>query len=490
MRSSRGAIALASFLGWVGVAWVGGGFGGSAAEAKPIAPAILCDSYADAPVCLGGTPACTFCHTTPPARNAFGRELEAALLPGQARPLSDPDFASGLPIALVYVASADADGDAFTNEEEILAGTYPADPKSVPAEAGCPTSSEANGGFDVCNWDPRYVFRKVHLDFCGETLPYDRLKAFDQLDDKTAEIHAALDRCLDSEHWLGADGVLYRLAHEKIRPVQSIKSGAGPGDIPLGNYDDDYALFVWTQIDDHDAREVLTAQYFVRRTGPTSYESYQATPLQEVNQRGVLEAQLVVPDRRAGMLTTRWNFVLNTMFTAVPRTTAAQAYRAYLGYDIARMEGLEDVANEPADYDQKGVTAPACKVCHATLDPLTYPFTRYSGFNGGTPFSYVPNRMNNMADGLSDPLRQTPEAGVIFGQRVADLRAWAAVAASSDAFAKATVLDYWQKIIGELPRPTEQAEADALWRSFEDEHQYGVERMLHDLIMTEAYGVP
>ncbi len=467
-----------------GLLWSG------SALAKPIGPTVLCGEYPDAPVCLGGQPACTFCHTTPPARNAFGRSVEAELLPGTPRPLSDALYAEGLPAALHAVEGLDSDGDGFTNLDEITGGTYPADPKSIPGKAGCPASSEANAGYDVCRWDARYVFEKVHVDFCGDTVTYDQLKSFAGLADPIAEIHATLDRCLDSEAWLGKDGALYRIAHRKIKPVQSIKSGEGAGDIPLGDYDDDYALFVWTQIDNHDAREVLTAKYFVRRTGPTSYQPYMSTPLEEVNQRGFDVAQLVVPDRRSGMLTTRWNFVLNTMFTAVPRTTAAQAYRAYLGLDIARSEGLASVDGEPVDYDRKGVTQPLCARCHATLDPLTYPFTRYSGFNGGTPFSYVPNRMNNLADGASDPLRQTPEAGVIFGRTVANLNEWAQVAADSDQFAQATVLDYWRHLLGEPPRPTEMAEFEQLWTSFKSDHQYGVERMLHDLIMTEAYGVP
>ena len=84
------------------------------------------------------------------------------------------------------------------------------------------------------------------------------------------------------------------------------------------------------------------------------------------------------------MITTAWFFVINTMFTAVPRTTAAQAYRSYLGYDIARSEGLiEPPAGTPLiDYDQKGVTEEECAVCHRTLDPLSYAFTRYKGLIG------------------------------------------------------------------------------------------------------------
>lgn len=465
---------------------------GATAFAKPIAPSLVCTQYPEAPVCIGGQPACTFCHTTPPARNAFGAQVEAELLPDKERPLSDADFSTGLPAALAAVEAKDADGDTYTNLDELLAGTYPADKDSVPAADGCPTSSDANGGYDVCNYDARYVYKKLHLDFCGTTVAYDRLKAFEVLEDKDAEIQDALGRCLDSEHWRGQDGVLYRLAHKKIRPAQSIKSGAGAGDLPLADYDDDYYLFVYTQTDDRDARELLTAQYFVEAEAgpPTVYRTYQRTPFQDLQQRGAQVAQLVDADRRAGMLTTRWNLMFNTMFTPIPRTTAAQAYRAYLGLDIARMEGLEDVPNEPADYDQKGVQAEACRRCHATLDPLTYPFTRYSGFNGGTPFSYAPNRMNNMANGRNDPLRDTPEAGVLFGQQVDDLVQWANVAANSDQFAKATVLDYWQLLLGEPPRPTEQEAFDRLWRNLETEHDYSVERMLRELVTTEAYGVP
>jgi hypothetical protein len=459
------------------------------ALAKPAAPAVFCARYPGSPVCAGGQPACTFCHTTPPARNAYGAAVSEALLPGAPRPLADDAFASGLAAALAEVEGDDVDGDGAANLDEIFAGTYPADRDSVPAEGGCPTSSKTNGGFDVCNSDPAYVFRKLHLDFCGTTLAYDRIAAFELIEDKSGEIHAALDRCLDSEYWRGKDGVLYKIAHKKIRPVQSIKSGEGAGDIPLGNYDDDYALFVYTQIDDHDARELLTAQYFVRASG-TEYTAAPRPPLEELQQRGFLEAQLVEIPRRAGMLTTRWNFVLNTMFTPIPRTTAAQAYRAYLGMDIARMEGLADVAGEPRDYDQKGVQAEACARCHATLDPLTYPFTRYAGFTGGVPFTYAPQRMDNLSENFFDPLRQTPEAGVIFGTRVANLLEWATVAANSEAFAKALVMDYWRYFLREAPRPTEQAEFDRLWRDLMTTHQYGVERMLHDLIETEAYGVP
>ena len=83
-----------------------------------------------------------------------------------------------------------------------------------------------------------------------------------------------------------------------------------------------------------------------------------------------------------------------------------------------------------------------------------------------------------------------PEAGSIFGQPVADLNEWVQVAANSDYFAKATVGDYWKLLLGHNPNDREQGEFEQLWRDLRGRHNYGVEKMLHDLIDTEAYGVP
>ena len=102
------------------------------AAAKPIGPAVFCSINSSAPVCQGQQPACTFCHTAPPERNAFGTAVAAALLPGTARPLSDAQFTMNLGAALSAVAEADSDGDGTKNGEEIMAGTLPADPASKP----------------------------------------------------------------------------------------------------------------------------------------------------------------------------------------------------------------------------------------------------------------------------------------------------------------------------------------------------------------------
>ena len=84
----------------------------------------------------------------------------------------------------------------------------------------------------------------------------------------------------------------------------------------------------------------------------------------------------------------------------------------------------------------------------------------------------------------------TPESGVLFGEPVADLVEWAAVAADSEAFRRATVRDYWRLLFHEEPRVTEQGDFGQLVADFGEVHNYRVERMLHALIDTEAYGAP
>ncbi|MBI4818372.1 MAG: hypothetical protein HY791_19055 [Deltaproteobacteria bacterium] len=392
-------------------------------------------------------------------------------------------FKDALPAALRNVETADADGDAFTNLEEIQAGNFPGNPEShPPLTVGCPPRVR-NPYYDVCFYDPRVVFRKVGLDFCGKSPSFEDLELFASFDEtqKSAALEAKLDECLDSDHWIGQDGALWKLAHRKIRPLEAIKLGAVRNSssfrIPLADYDDDYALFVYTQTDDRDARDVLTGNYFVRRSG-TNY-----------TKAASLLTQSVPTARRAGMLTTKWNLVYHIMFTPLPRTAAAQAYRAYLGLDIAKQDGLDPVDGEPVDYDAKGVTNPTCAVCHSTLDPLSYPFSRYQGLTDFPFGTYDGGRMGRFTSEDTPRIGETPEQGVIFGQAVADLVGWARVAADSDAFAKATVADYWSLLVGDPPG-VDDAEFIQLWRDFATTHQYRVESMLRDLIRTEAYGEP
>ncbi len=469
---------------------------GATAWAMPPAPATFCELYSDAPACAQGAAQCTTCHTVPPALNLYGGQISDSLLVGDARPLTEAGFREGLPAALSTVEELDADGDGFTNLAELLAGSDPALPSVVPVslDGVCDATGFRPSGLDVCAFDPAYVFKKIRIDFCGIAPTYEEMQAFDGTPDA---LHAALDECLDSEFWRGKDGVVWNLANRKIKPIQAIKSGAGAGPIPLADYDDDYNFFVYVNTDDRDARDLLTAQYFVERSdNPTVYTEWNRTPIQDINVRDYLVAQAVVNGRRAGMVTHRWFLMSNTMFTGIPRTTAAQAYRSYLGFDIARLEGLSPVAGEPKDYDNKGVQREECAICHSTLDPLTYPFSTYEGIGGGAdigevvPFIYNPGRIARFREVDGDSVANTPEAGVLFGEPVANLKEWGQVASNSDPFAQAIVADFWKLLLGDGPQPNELAEYERVWRRLMEEHEYRTEKMLHDLVMTEAYGVP
>ncbi|MBL4633914.1 MAG: hypothetical protein JKY56_08575 [Kofleriaceae bacterium] len=402
-------------------------------------------------------------------------------MPGMPRPLLVEDYTMALPAALIAVEDIDSDVDSFTNIQEIIAGSFPGDPFSNPEALECPEVG-ANEFYQVCQYDPEYTYRKVMLDFCGQSPSYDDLLSFRDLD--TAEqldaLDQVLDACLDSEFWLGKNGELWQLAHRKIRPVGSLKSGEDSGSFPASDYYDDYNLFVWSQTDNRDSRELLLADYFVSRTtSPTEYVMVDNLP----------GSQKMQVERRAGLLTTDWVSLYNIMFTAVPRTAAAQAYRAFLGYDIAKLEGLFPVSGEPKDYDDKGVASPACAVCHSTLDPMTYPWTRFNGIQAPRG-QYDPNRIIDdfLDEGVN--IADMPESGMLLGQPVVDLLDWAQVAANSSQYASATTEDYWRFLMGSGPSATEMTEFNGLWQGLMGLYEYSVERMLHDLIKTEAYGAP
>ncbi len=490
-----------------------------AAWAIPEAPVEFCRTYPDAPACAGAPAPCGTCHTTPPNRNSYGAAVAAKLAPGVERPLSKEVFLLRLPEALHAVDEADSDQDGVSNVEELAAGSLPHDPDSRPTYPVCDAVQERAvkrfgdtdqvWGYNVCGYDAVYAFKKATLDFCGRSATRAEIASYAASDNREAALAALLDSCFDSEWWQGPDGVLWNLANTRIEPIASVKSGDDAGPIPLADYLDDYNLFVWTQIDGHDARDLLTADYFVERgdgtkktAGSLKLTVVKRNPIEDYQKRGFGKAQLVDFSYRAGMITARWFLMQYVMFTAVPRTAAAQAYRAYLGLDIARMEGLHSVAGEPLDWDAKDVKRPECASCHATLDPLTYPFSRYEGIGGGVggsvgfgpgkylPYSYNPSRLERFVKTDGPKVTETPEEGVLLGQKVKDLVAWGKVAANSDAFARKLVLDYWQLLIGEPPRPSEMGEFNQLWQDFKTTHKYSVEAMLKALVRTEAYGVP
>lgn len=480
------------------------------AQAEPIGPTRLCEVYPLAPECAGGPPDCTICHTSTepeaPAWNAYGDALVEALAGG--------DFEDWITDALLAVDGDDADGDGFSNGDELLTGSHPGDPDSVPADPTCP-DDVSDLPFALCTYDYAFAYKRVSLDFCGASPTFAQMEAFRALDDGQAEAAIAdtLDACLDSEFWRGEGGVLWQLAYPKVRPVRALKAGRGASEIEqlrIADYNNDIALYVWAQVDGNDARAVLTADFYVLQDGldfavvpdigPQSDLACgddSACPSNETCIDGTCQCpgncvEAVQTDRRRGLLTTRWNLLYNTMFTPIPRTTAAQAYRAFLGLDIAKQQGLDPVAGEPVDYDAKGVTAPACAVCHTTLDPLSYPFTTYTGFGPGGRAIYVEDRMTlPPIAGQAPNIAATPEAGVIFGQEVDDLRQWADVAADSEQFAQNAVSDYWTRLVGHAPQgDVEAAEFAALWTDLMGDRAYSIEAMLHDLVRTEAYGAP
>jgi hypothetical protein len=411
-----------------------------------------------------------------------------ALATYAAPPFTDDAFQTYLAGALADIETLDSDGDGHDNWEEIMAGTHPGDAKSLPSAPECPASVE---GLDyaICRYDPRYALRKIALDFCGVAPSFEEFSALDAMppEERPGALHAKLAACLDGEFWLGRDGVVWGIAHRKIRPVAGLEAFA--------SYENDYAYFTYTQIDDHDVRDVLIGTYLVKMveapTGPgggvkTSYEISE-----EVAGPGTDGKQPMQPDRRAGLLTTAWPLFYNTMFTAFPRGTAAQAYRAFLSWDIARSEGLFPVPGEPQDYDGAGVGAEGCRDCHSTLDPLAQVFKNYNGLQPNF-YEYDPLRIEKNFGGQFPGMLSMPESGLIFGEPVADLRAWAQKAAAHDRFYQATVGDYWRLLLGEPPpEGADQMgyeEYTALWQGLAGHRS--VEQMLHQLIDTEAYGAP
>lgn len=456
------------------------------AHSRPVAPALFCELYSSAPTCAGMPTSCDTCHLGPPTVNDFGAEVRNGLSQYATAPFADGDFDQYLAQVLMEIEALDSDGDGFSNLDEIQSGTAPGLPDSFPGGAECPSAeSVADLDYQVCTYDYDYVYRKVGIDFCGLPPTFEEMEAFQAMSepDQQAEIHSLLDTCLDTEFWLGPNGVLWNVAHNKIRPVGSL--------IDFADYFNDYEYFVYTQIDDRDVREVLIGQYLIERVEEMDGDSVRSV-YQTVEIR---DGQPMQPERRAGLLTSAWPLFYNTMFTALPRGTAAQAYRAFLGFDIAASEGLNwPIENEPVDFDRAGVTNPTCAGCHATLDPLSYPFSRYNGIQGDGAiglYMYDPDRIDKYFVARYPDMATMPEAGYLMGQPVADLLEWAQVAANSDQFLMATTNDYWRRLIGEPPgldTPDEHAEYTALWQALAQHHS--VEQMLHGLIDTEAYGAP
>lgn len=538
VRSGPG-VALTVFTSALGVAVT--------AQAKPTAPALICQEYADAPECAGKIAACTLCHDqiNPPSWNAFGAAVGAALEEGVS-------FEQGLPDALRAIEAEDSDQDGVSNLDEILGGTLPGSASSVKkptagidggvtatTDAGVTSSggSTGNPDFQVGKYDPSFAFKRISTLYCGRSPSFEQREAFRAAEGNPSEVrkqlHDTLDACLKSDYWQKT--TLPRLADAKIRPQGSLgpdsKISLGGGiKLSIADYYYDYRLWRWAMSDDRDMRQVLTADYFVLE-GPdgkltTTYDTIRGT--------GFIGGGQPLPrDKRAGMITTQWFLVIHTMFSALPRTTAAQAYRAYLGTDIAAGEGLLPVPNEPVDIDKKGVAEARCAGCHSTLDPLAYAFMKYEGIGfGGAVGGAIPNIPRPPAGTAATPaagggIYPNPAAGAtpgaaggiypsavafggyneqrgprripgwddskqqawLLGQPVNSLVEWAKVASESDQFKRTMTETFYVHAFGRKPDPTNLDEFNALWRSL-PEDGYSANRLLHRLIDTQTFGAP
>ena len=437
-------------------------------HARPDAPAIYCDVFKTTTTC--STPiTCTQCHSEPPILNVYGESIKNIL---HATPsYSASTFTSLLPEALTTANTLDSDGDGELNNAEISQGTHPADANS--------NSQQTNNDLQ---WDPSYALHKVMLLFCGHSPRYEQKRNFLAASNKAEAVHTQLTQCLNSDYW--KHEALHRLADKRIRPLYELGLD---GVLGIADYQWDYRLFSHALTNDNDARDLLLANYHVDTDGNLITAVIPRERPVVDPETGVLNlgsGQPLITEKRVGMISTQWFLAYFTMFAELPRNTASQAYRAYLGLDIAKSEGLMPVEGEPRDVDNKGVDAPQCAACHSTLDPLAYAFSAYAGIEdyasntlfGGNPYgTYYPEGT------------QWENDSYLFGQPVVDLKDWAQQAANSDAFKQNLTHIFFTYATGQKPSPANQEEFKALWQSI-DADNYSANKLIHRLIDTLAFG--
>lgn len=431
------------------------------AQARPEGPALFCQSYPDSPMCAGHTPSCAVCHTAPPEWNDYGYDVLYGL---------DDTFENALPDALAAIESEDSDGDGVSNLEEIYLGTLPGVSESVYAEPVLVDGNE-NPQYELNAYDVRFAYRRALISFCGRSPTFDELEVFDATVDKAGALHDAVDACLDSNYW--RKEALHRIADPNIRPLAAIGTGDAAV-VPLADFEWDYRLFEYIMTDGRDVRDLVTADYHVNESG-------------QVVTGAIIDGnfgQPLLPQYRAGMITTQWFLMVHTMFSELPRTTAAQAYRAYLGQDIAKSEGIRPVAGEPLDVDNKGVTEPMCVRCHSTLDPLSYAFAYYEGIKQEDTGTFDPNRPGWSTDAISSSLLGQDLVGIEQNGVVP----WGQAAAASDDFKRTVALMIVRHVLGDVT-PFEEQDLMTLWQGLPDDN-YSVEAMIHRFVDTDSFGVP
>lgn len=432
------------------------------AEAIPQNARFFCERYQESPLCVQQATACTTCHIQAPSLNPYGRDLKAELVKFPDYDRKPASFQKYLASATLVIESVDSDADGTRNGLEIDAGTGPGDETQKPGQDA------------LLVFDAELALRRIALLFCGTSPSLEALQQHrDQVDPilKKQLRQDLLGECLRSEYW--KKEALQRMADDKIRP----NSALGPAGDPfiLGDYYYDYRLFAYILSEGRDARDLLLAQYHINDKGQRVEGPI---PSKSVSGRSVLgNGQPLQVDKRYGMITTQWFFSTNTMFATIPRNTAAQAYRSYLGMDIAKSEGLYPIDHEPSDYDKKGVAQAACAFCHSTLDPLSYAFTPYAGLN-------IPRAE---AGTYAADHRQYEAKGYLMGEPVADLGEWARKAADSDAFKQNLALMFFRYAVGRSPANSQQrADYAMLWNNLDDDG-YSADRLIHRLVETLSF---
>nr|WP_255216726.1 DUF1585 domain-containing protein [Pseudenhygromyxa sp. WMMC2535] len=154
--------------------------------------------------------------------------------------------------------------------------------------------------------------------------------------------------------------------------------------------------------------------------------------------------------------------------------------------DISKSEGILPVEGEPLDIDDKGVAAPACAQCHATLDPLSYAFSYYYGIelpvkNG----LYDEDRPSDLLDTWDPEVQQSS----LLGQEIASVVEWGQVASESLYFRRAMTNMLFEHALGREALPGEFEELGELIDSMIADG-YSANRMIHRIVDTDAFGVP
>lgn len=414
---------------------------------------ILCQKYPNATACSDKPKSCAVCHAGPPSLNDFGYNIKEKAAGQQLQ--------SVLASVLGDIEGEDSDRDGVNNLDELLKGGNPGDKAIQP---GVEVSLE---------YDLALAYKRMKSTFCGESVTYQDMQQLNK-----EKLHQDLNTCLESDYW--KNEALHRIADSKIQPLSVLGFG---GDVVIGDFRWDYWLYSYIMTGDRDVRELLSATYhYDARTGQKIEGNVAREEGAQVGQRIVIAGgQPLNANRRAGMATTQW-FISNfTMFAELPRNTAAQVYRAYLGLDLAKGEGLSPVPGEPRDVDNKNIAQPACAVCHSTLDPLAYAYSTYVGID---PISAA--LFNTI--GTYSANRQPWEAdGAILGQPVNNLLEWTEVARNSDDFKKKMASDIFHFALSRDPYTREAEEFENLWKGLPADG-YSINKMIHRFVDTMAFG--